>query len=70
MSITNELIDKAIVIKNFAKINILFYKFFNKKETKQILQIFKIYDGNNNESLYVKNFLDLADGFFNIEENE
>ena len=70
MSITNELIDECIVIKNFAKINILFYKFFNKKETKQILQIFKIYDGNNNESLYVKNFLDLVDGFFNIEENE
>ena len=67
MSITNELIDKAIVIKNFAKINILFYKFFNKKETKQILQIFKIYDGDNNESLYVKNFLDLVDGFFNIK---
>ena len=41
MSITNEFIDECIVIKNFAKINILFYKFFNKKETKQILQIFK-----------------------------
>ena len=57
MSITKELIDGGIVIKNFVKINTMFYKFFNKEETKKILKIFKIYDGDNNESIYIKNFL-------------
>lgn len=70
MSITKELIDRGIVINNFVKINTMFYKFFNKEETKTILKIFKIYDGDNNESVYIKNFLDLVDGFFETEKNE
>lgn len=70
MSITKELIDGGIVINNFVKINTMFYKFFNKEETKTILKIFKIYDGDNNESVYIKNFLDLVDSFFETEKNE
>ena len=70
MSITKELIDGGIVIKNFVKINTMFYKFFNKEETKTILKIFKIYDGDNNESIYIKNFLDLVDSFFETDKNE
>ena len=70
MSITKELIDRGIVINNFVKINTMFYKFFNKEETKKILKIFKIYDGDNNESVYIKNFLDLVDSFFETEKNE
>ena len=67
--LTNEKINSETLNDNFSNINVFFCKLFNKKELKELLTIFKFYDGNNNESLYIKDFLELINDWF-IEPGE
>ena len=69
--LTNDKITYEEIKENFVSINTLFYRLFNKKEVIQLLNIFKIYDLNNNKNnTYISNFLELVGEWFKVKINQ